>query len=93
MAVTRLVGLMLVVGYVVILNVLAALDIQGVFEPGLLLPILNTLFAGVMPIVVACVAAKTYLKTNSATILFMGCEMLGFYWLGWNVHPWVEPPA
>lgn len=78
MTIEKSLGLLLVVVCIVVLQVLAVLDIRSVFEPRLLLPLLNTLFAGIIPIVVGYVACKTYLKTDSATILFMGCGMLSF---------------
>ena len=78
MSTSKWLGLLLVAACIIVLQVLAVLDIRNVFEPGLLLPILNTLFAGIMPIFVAYVAGKTYLKTGSTTVLFMGCGMLSF---------------
>ena len=75
---TKLLGLLLVIVYIVALKVLAVLDIHGVFEHRLLLPLLNTLFAGIVPIAVAYVAGKAYVKGGSATFFFMGCGMLSF---------------
>ena len=74
----KLLGLLLVVVYIVALKVLAVLDIRDVFEHRLLLPLLNTLFAGIVPIAVAYVASKAYVKGGSVTILCMGCGMLSF---------------
>jgi PAS domain S-box-containing protein len=78
MAIPKALGLLLVVVSIFFLQVLALLDLQSVFEPRLLLPLLNTLFAGIIPIVVAYAAGKSYVKTDSTTILFMGCGMLSF---------------
>ncbi|HMK35761.1 MAG TPA: PAS domain S-box protein [Desulfomonilaceae bacterium] len=86
----KLLGLLLVVFYIVALEVLAVLDIRSVFEHRVLLPILNTLFAGFVPIAVAYVAGKAYVKGGSATFLFMGCGMLSFglcaIWAGWLIQ-------
>ncbi|MGB6064130.1 MAG: PAS domain S-box protein [Desulfomonilaceae bacterium] len=75
---TKLLGLLLVIVYIVGLKVLAVLDIGSVFEHRLLLPLLNTLFAGIVPIGVAYVAGKAYVKGGSVTTLFLGCGMLSF---------------
>lgn len=75
---SKLLGLLLVIVYIVALKVLAVLDVHGVFEHPLLLPLLNTLFAGIVPVSVAYIASKTYLKSGSVTVLFMGCGMLSF---------------
>jgi PAS domain S-box-containing protein len=75
---SKLLGLLLVIAYIAGLQILAALGINSIFEHRLLLPVLNTLFAGMIPVAVAFIAGRSYLKTGSATILFMGCGMLSF---------------
>ena len=75
---TKLLGLLLVIVYIVGLKVLAVFDIGSVFEHRLLLLLLNTLFAGIVPIGVAYVAGKAYVKGGSVTTLFLGCGMLSF---------------
>lgn len=75
---TKFLGLLLVIVYVVALKVLSVLDIGSIFEHRLLLPILNTLFAGMIPIAIALIAGRTYSKSGSSTVLFMGCGMLSF---------------
>ncbi len=72
----KIFGLLLVIVYIAALKIVAVLDIQTVFEHRLLLPVLNTLFAGIIPIVVAYFAGKSYRKGGSVTVLFMGCGML-----------------
>ena len=74
----KILGLLLVIVYIVALRILAVLDIHSVFEHPLLLPLLNTLFAGIIPIAVAYVAGKTYANGGAVTTLFMGCGMLSF---------------
>ena len=75
---TKFLGLLLVIVYVVALKVLSVLDIGSIFEHRLLLPILNTLFAGMIPIAIALIAGRTSSKSGSSTVLFMGCGMLSF---------------
>jgi signal transduction histidine kinase len=75
---TKILGLLIAIAYVAALRALEVLDIQTAFEPVLLLPLLNTLFHGIIPIVVAFVAGKSYLKGGSLTVLLMGCGMLAF---------------
>lgn len=64
--------------YIVTMIILFFLDYKVVFEPPLLLPIMNTIFAGLIPITVAIIAARAYLYNGSNTLLFMGCGMLTF---------------
>ena len=78
MTATKILGLLLVIIYLVALKILATLDFGSIFEHRLLLPVLNTLFAGIIPIVVAYVAGKAYVKGGSGTTLFLGCGMLSF---------------
>jgi signal transduction histidine kinase len=75
---TKILGVLLVIVYIVALKALAVLDIRSVFEHRLLLPVLNTIFAGIVPIVVAYVAHKAYVKGGFGATLFMGCGMLSF---------------
>ena len=75
---TKFLGLLLVMVYVVALKVFSLLDIGSIFEHRLLLPILNTLFAGLIPIAIGLIAGRTYMKSGSSTVLFMGCGMLSF---------------
>ena len=74
----KLLGLLLLLVNLIVFAILAALDIQTVYETGLLLPILNTLFAGVLPITVAGFAAWAYLRSGSQRILLMGSGNMAF---------------
>lgn len=78
MAVLKLVALLLLPGYVATIAILASLDLPLVFEPRFLLPVLNTLFIGIVPIAVAYLAARVYIKTGASGFLLMGCGMLIF---------------
>ncbi|MDQ7785144.1 MAG: PAS domain S-box protein [Desulfomonilaceae bacterium] len=81
MKIAKIFGSVVVACFVVGLTVLAVLNLQTVYEPELLLPLLSTVFGGFIPILVAYVAAKTYLEGGSRTALAMGCGML-VYGLG-----------
>jgi PAS domain S-box-containing protein len=58
--------------------VLFVLNLKAVFEPPLLLLILNTTFAGLIPIAVSIIAARGYLFSGLNSLLFMGCGMMTF---------------
>ncbi len=74
----KLLGLLLVIVFIVALKILSVLDIGSIFEHRLLLPVMNTLFAGLIPIGIALLAARVYSKSGSFSVLFMGCGMLSF---------------
>ncbi len=48
------------------------------FEPTLLLPILNTIFAGALPIFVSIIAMRLYFLGGLSSILLMGCGLMTF---------------
>ncbi len=77
-AVARGVGAIAVPIFVAIIVVLAILDIKAVFEPPLLLPVLNTLFVSVVSFAVAYISAKCYLTTGLPNVLLLGCGVLTF---------------
>ena len=76
MGIIKRIGLPLVIIFLILIIAFLVLDLQSSFEPAFLLPILNTLFIGLIPIIVAFYAAKTYHETDSISALFMGCGML-----------------
>lgn len=67
----------------------AAVNFDGSFEPGLLLSLLNTIFTGILPFIVAFFAARTFLKTNMTSALLMACGMLVFG-LGSTIAGWLR---
>jgi len=77
--------------FIVIIAVLAILDTTVVFEPPLLLFILNALFISVMSFVVASISASNYLKRGSLSFLLLGCGVLAFgsgnLVAGWLIGP------
>ena len=62
MTLPKMLGLLLVVIYLLAIRLLALLDIRSVFEHPILLPLLNTAFAGIVPLVIAYTAGKAYSK-------------------------------
>ena len=50
----------------------------GVFEPKLLLPILNTVFAGALPLAVSFIAIRSYLAGGLNSILLMSSGLMVF---------------
>ncbi len=77
--------------FIVVIAVLFILDVRAVFEPPLLLPILNTVFLCAMPLAVAYAAARVYLASGSLSLLLLGCGMLvlgsGGLVAGWLIGP------
>lgn len=67
--------------------ILLNFDLSDSFEPQPLLPVLNTLFLGLLPFSAAFFAARTYLKTNIRGTLLMSCGLmifgLGSIFAGW----------
>ena len=64
--------------YFVAMIIMSLADLETVFEPSLLLPIMNTIFAGLIPIAVSIIAARAYLFSGLSSLLFMGCGMMTF---------------
>jgi PAS domain S-box-containing protein len=78
MSIPKLLSLLLIPAYIVLIAVLEVLNIQTVFEPPLLLPLLNTVFLGIFPLCLAFIAGRVYLRSDSLSVLLMGCGMLTF---------------
>ena len=75
---SKLMGLLLI--FVSMLSIIAlyVFDITFLYEPKYLLGVTNTIFTTIIPILVAIIAARTYQRTGSFSVLLMGCGMLGF---------------
>ena len=62
-----------------------------VFEPPLILPILNTVFLFIVACVVSYIAMRAYLVAGSPTTLLLGCGVLtlgtGALFAGWLIGP------
>ncbi|MCX9010720.1 MAG: PAS domain S-box protein [Candidatus Methanoperedens sp.] len=67
-----------ILALVVIIAILALLDIKVVFEPPLLLPILNTVFISAISFAVSYISMRSYLASGSLGILMLGCGTLAF---------------
>ena len=78
MGLSKLLAFLLAPAYMLTIAILAPLKINYVLEPSFLLPVTNTLFAGLLPIVVAYIGARVYLVTGSSSVMFMGCGMFAF---------------
>jgi PAS domain S-box-containing protein len=74
----KVVGLLFVPASMLAITALYALDINFFYEPKHLLAVTNTIFAAIIPLLVAFLAARTYLRTGSSSVLLIGCGMLGF---------------
>ncbi|MEI7672012.1 MAG: PAS domain S-box protein, partial [Deltaproteobacteria bacterium] len=74
----RLLAAVLVFLYLGAMFIMSRSDLKVVFEPPLLLPIMNTIFAGLIPIAVSIIAARTYFFSGLNSLLFMGCGMMTF---------------
>ena len=64
--------------FIALIAILVILDIRLVFEPSLLLPVLNTVFISIMAFLVAYLSARGYLKTGSLNLLLVGTGVLAF---------------
>jgi PAS domain S-box-containing protein len=78
MGIPKLLALLLVPAYVVLIALLDTRQTRAVFESPLLILVLNTLFLGILFLVVAYIAGRVYLKTGSSSVLLTGCGMLTF---------------
>lgn len=74
--------------FIAIIASLAILDVRVVYEPPLLLLILNTLFVSLTSFTVAYISARSYLTSGSLTLLLLGCGVLA-YGFGGLVAGWV----
>ena len=74
----RILGMILAVVYLCMMAVIHFLDLNAVSEPPFLLPILNTLFAGIIPLAISVLAARSYLFSRQGSLLAMGCGMMAF---------------
>ncbi|TET63392.1 hypothetical protein E3J48_02530, partial [Candidatus Aerophobetes bacterium] len=64
--------------FIALIAILVILDIRLVFEPSLLLPVLNTVFISIMAFLVAYLSARGYLRTGSLNLLLVGTGVLAF---------------
>jgi len=74
----KLASLALIPVALLIILVVYALNIQTTFDPPFLFPILNTTFTGLIPLIVAYIAFRSYQQHGSPGILFIGAGMLAY---------------
>ncbi len=75
---SKLPALIIVAIFIVALPTVALLNLRTVYEPKYLLMFINTLFASIIPLVVAYMAGQTFYKEGVLDLLFMGSAMLIF---------------
>jgi len=85
--VLRCLGVLPLFVFVALIAILVRLDLRAVFEPPLLLPILNTVFLAAIPFVVVYFLARGYVSSGSKNLLLLGCGILtlgsGAFLAGW----------
>ena len=82
--------LLIILVFILAMVILAELEISAIYEPPLLLAVLNTFFIGLFPIAVAVIAARASSKGGPAILLWMGSGMLVFG-AGSIIAGWVVP--
>lgn len=78
---------MLVAGFATLVATLYVVDVQLVFDPKYLLPVLNTVFLSMIPGAASFTAAKLFLSIGSAHLLILGSSMLSLS-LGGLIGGW-----
>ena len=74
----KIAGLLTIPVFLIIIAAFVLLNNKTVFEPPLVLPVMNTLFLGIIPVFIAFVAYRTYRINGSASVLLLGSGMLVF---------------
>ena len=70
--------------------VLVALNIPAAYEPPFFLSIMNTVFLGIIPLVIAYITYRVISRSGSVSVFMMGCGIL-IFGLGSIVAGWVNP--
>jgi PAS domain S-box-containing protein len=83
-------GLVLIPVFLLATVVLVALNLPHSYEPPLLLGMLNTIFLGVIPLIIAYIAMRVFLKSGSASVFLLGSGVL-IFGLGSIAAGWVNP--
>jgi|GEM_PF-5828459 len=74
----RALGNTVVLFFVALILSLLVLNIDKAYENQTVLLVMNTLFTGVAPLIVAAISARTYLEDNRTGALLLACGMLVF---------------
>ncbi|MEI7433585.1 MAG: PAS domain S-box protein [Methanomicrobiales archaeon] len=86
----KLFGLALIPAFLLIIILLAKLNLPLSYEPAFLLGLLNTLFLGIIPIIVAYISMRVYTKSGSVSVFLIGSGIL-IFGLGSIAAGWVNP--
>jgi PAS domain S-box-containing protein len=86
----RRLGFALIPALIVVIIILALIQLPYSYEPPFLLGILNTIFLGVIPCIVAYIAFRVFSRSGSLSILFIGSGIL-IFGLGSMLAGWVNP--
>jgi PAS domain S-box-containing protein len=86
----KLVCLGLIPFFLVLIAILATLNVTTVYEPPFLLLLMNTVFIGIISIVIASITSRVYTKSGSVSIILIGSGLL-IFGLGSIVTGWFLP--
>jgi PAS domain S-box-containing protein len=75
---SKLISLLTIPFFLLITVILFFMNGKTIFEPLLVLPILNTVFLGIIPLFIAFIAYRTYRTRGSVSVLLLGSGMLVF---------------
>jgi len=76
MDIQKILGLALIPFFFVIIAILVALNITTVYEPPFLLLVLNTVFLGIVPLVIAYISSRVFQRSGSISMFLIGSGML-----------------
>jgi len=88
----KLVGALPVAAFIILMVILNLQGSSAIYEPPILLAILNTIFLCAIPLVVAIVAARSHQSTGIFAFLIIGCGLV-FFGISSLYAGWVMPLA
>ncbi len=74
----KIASLVLIPCSLILIVVFTVLNIRTAMDPPFLLTILNTLFIGIIPLVIAIIAFRSYLSSGSTSLFMLGSGMMIF---------------
>jgi len=74
----KLASLALIPFSLILMVIVTVLDIRTATDPPFLLTILNTLLIGIIPLVIAIIAFRSYRSSGSTSLFMMGSGMMIF---------------
>jgi len=90
LGIQKILGLVLIPLLLIIITVLVVLNMGTVYEPPFLLLVLNTLFIGVISIIIAYITSRVFMKRGSASVFLIGSGML-IFGIGSIASGWLNP--